>query len=191
MPYTTTNLPPAITDGGVSLTYAWAAAQTYYGYTNIATVQYEFPKAGNLINLTHSAIGQEITNAALEMHGQIGRMYSMPYLGNDAAVLQMLGDINCKLAVANLIDRSFNQNQPNEESVQSAEWRSWGELMLDDIKTGAILWGVTGLPGADVVRLPEAPIYPLSAAAAVYPDWASTAPIFTILDQRYPRRMLT
>ena len=171
-------LPPTITDPTVTLT--WAAAGQYYGYCTIADVEYEFANIEAFTTLTASVIAQEISNAAQEMQDLLDHVYQMPYIGTSANILLTLRDVNAKLATANLIDRYFQGSVPNNSSA-AAERRSWAELILHDVLTGAIHWED---PFGDAVARGQLAVYQTSTGATITPnpsmnDLAAT-PIFRI-----------
>ena len=171
-------LPPTITDPTVTLT--WGAAGQYYGYCTIADVQYEFANIEAFTTLTASVIAQEISNAAQEMQDLLDHVYQMPYIGTSANILLTLRDVNAKLATANLIDRYFQGSVPNNSSA-AAERRSWAELILHDVLTGAIHWED---PFGDAVARGQLAVYQTSTGATITPNPSmndlAAKPIFRI-----------
>ena len=171
-------LPPTITDPTVTLT--WGAAGQYYGYCTIADVQYEFANIEAFTTLTASVIAQEISNAAQEMQDLLDHVYQMPYTGTSANILLTLRDVNAKLATANLIDRYFQGSVPNNSSA-AAERRSWAELILHDVLTGAIHWED---PFGDAVARGQLAVYQTSTGATITPNPSmndlAAKPIFRI-----------
>ena len=171
-------LPPTITDATVTLT--WGAAGQYYGYCTVADVEYEFANIEAFTTLTASVVGQEISNAAQEMQELLDHAYQMPYVGTDTGILLTLRDVNAKLATANIIDRYFQGSVPNN-STAAAERRSWAELILHDLITGAIHWEY---PFGDAIPRGQLPLYQTSSGATITPNPSasdfSATPIFRI-----------
>ena len=157
-------LPPTITDPTVTLT--WAAPGQYYGYCTIADVEYEFANTEAYTTLDASTRGQEITYAAQEMQDLLDHVYEMPYTGTSANILLTLRDVNAKLAAANIIDRYFKASVPNSSSA-AAEMRSWAELIIHDVLTGAIHWEY---PFGDATPRGQLPVYQTSSGATVTPN---------------------
>lgn len=168
-------LPPAITLNGVTLTYSWAAANTYYGYCTVADVRFEFTNQTQYTTLTDSVIAQEITIAADELQKMLDTVYQMPYTGSDNGIKLTLGEINAKLAAANIMERYFQGAAPNASSW-AAERRSYAELRILSVLKGEEQWAA---PFGDAVPRSDKAIYPKSAVIVGYPDNA-TSPIFTL-----------
>lgn len=178
-----TALAPTITDASVTLT--WGTAGQYYGYCAIADVTYEFPNNANYVTLTNSAIAQEITNASQQMHELLGHVYQMPYAGSDAGILLTLRDINAKLATALLIERYYQNAEPNL-SPAGAERRTAAMLRISDVTMGITRWDA---PFGDAVVLAQTPIYNQAAGATITPNAGaldgSGTPIFSMGRTRF------
>lgn len=179
-------LPPTILDATVTLT--WGAAGQYYGYCTIADVEYEFANPEAFTTLTASVIGQEISNAAQEMQDLLDHVYEMPYAGTSPNILLTLRDVNAKLATANIIDRYFQGSVPNNSSA-AAERRSWAELILHDVLSGAIHWEY---PFGDATPRGQMAVYQTSTGATVTPNPSmnnfGAKPIFRIGGRDHYRR---
>lgn len=187
-------MPPTITETGVTLTWNPAnptsgtpAANTYYGYCNVAQVKYLFTPnlTAMATNLTDSVIAESITEAAIELQKQLEHFYVMPYAGSDSVILSTLMELNRKLAFANIYQRYFFSSAPDESPAAEAA-RQWYDLKITDIVNGAEQW-VT--PFGDAVAQAMAPVYDLSRGASVIPNPAldplSATPIFSIGQMRY------
>ena len=181
-------LPPIIPDASVTLT--WGAAGQYYGYCTLLDVEYEFANSEAFTTLTASVVGQEISYAAQEMQDLLDHVYEMPYAGTNDGILLTLRDVNAKLAAANIIDRYFQGSVPNSSSA-AAERRSWAELILHDLLSGAIHWEY---PFGDAVARGQLPVYQTSSGASVTPSPdsgdESATPVFSMGRSRYRRDMM-
>lgn len=168
------NLPPKIVDANVQISYAPDNVTTtgaYWGYCTVADVKYEFPQQASMVNLTATPpavhpIGQEITQAAFELHKLLEHYYVMPYAGNDAGIYATLRNLNAKLAVAWLIQRLFQGSEPNL-SEEATLRQAWVAGKIGDIVNGREHWEV---PFGDATKQAMAPVYDLSQGATVYPN---------------------
>lgn len=180
-------LPPTITDGTVTLT--WGTAGQYYGYCTVADVNFEFANTEAYTTKSNSVVGQEITNAAMELQDILDYVYQMPYAGTNGGILLTLRNINAQLAAANIIDRYFSASLPTA-SADAAAKRSQAELILHDLVNGAIHWEP---PFGDAVAQGQLPIYQQSALAVISPAPGSSdtaAPVFVMGRSRYRRDVL-
>lgn len=171
-------LPPAIADNSVVLTWR-SPATGYYGYCTLADVEFEFVDIDSYTSLTASAVGQEITNAAVEIQELLEHLYVMPYTGTDGGILATLRDINAKLAAANLIDRYFAGSLPNDSSA-GVGLRRFAEAIIVDIRTTNIRWDAQ--VGGDAQPQVTMPVYDKARLAQIYPppDSQSNTPRFLI-----------
>ncbi len=168
-------LPPQIVDGAVTLT--WGTSGRYYGYCTIADVDFEFADSDAFTTLTASVVGQEITNAAVELQAMLEHVYVMPYAGTDGGILATLRDINAKLATSNLMDRYFQGSVPNESSA-AAERRHFAESILVDVLDGHIHWNA---PFGDAIPNAQMPVYRVADLAQLSPTPSpDTAPVFVM-----------
>ena len=181
-------LPPLVTDASVTLSYSFTwgvttyATGAYYGYCTIADVKFEDPNIGNRPTWTNSVIAQEIAYAAVELDELIHYAYVMPYGGTDHRILQRLRELNAKLALANLYDRSLIGNEPDSSPV-AARLRTFVHQIVADLLSGAIRWdGAFG----DATPQSMVPVYDPSTVASITPDPSaddsSSEPIFSITE---------
>lgn len=181
-------LPPLITDGSVTLSYSFTygvttyATGAYYGYCAIADVKFEDPNIGNRATWTNSVIAQEIAYASVELDELIHYAYVMPYGGSDHRILQRLREMNAKLALANLYDRSLVSNEPDTSPV-AARLRTFVHQIVADILSGAIRWDT---PFGDATPQSMVPVYDPSVVASITPSPyagdSSSEPIFSVTD---------
>lgn len=182
-------LPPVVIDNTVTLT--WGAAHQYYGYCTLLDVNFEFANSEAYTTLTPNVVGQEITNAAMELQELLDYVYVMPYSGSNGGILLTLRNINAQLATANIIDRYFQGSVPNS-SVHAGLIRSQAELILHSILTGEIHWDP---PFGDAVAQGQLPIYQQSALAVISPgpnssSDGSTDPVFVMGRSAYRRDVM-
>lgn len=179
-------LPPLITDGTVTLSFSFTYGSTlyatgaYYGYCTIADVKYEDPNIGNRPTWTNSVIGQAIAYGAVELDELIHYAYVMPYGGSDHRILERLRELNAKLALANLYDRSLVGSEP-ESSPVAARLRTFVHQIVADLLSGAIRWDA---PFGDATPQARVPVYDPSTVSSItpdpYADDSSADPIFSI-----------
>jgi hypothetical protein len=188
-------MPPTITEVGVTLTFNPAnptagtpAANTYYGYCNVAQVKYLFTTnlTAMASGLTDSIIAEAITEAAIELQKQLEHFFLMPYAGSDPVILSTLMELNRKLAFANIYSRYFAGSAPDESPAAEAA-RQWYDLKITDIVNGAEQWLT---PFGDATAQAMAPMYDLAAGASIMPnpqlaDRNAATPIFSIGQTRY------
>jgi len=172
------NLPPAINDASVTLTFG--APHVYYGYCTVADVTFEFANASAYSKLDSSTVAQEITYAAQELQEVLATTYQMPYAGSDAGILLTLRNVNAKLAAANIAERYFQATVPNA-SAMAVELRDWAETMVASIQSGLAQWTP---PYGDAIPAGEHPTTPRSALTLGSPNAGQqdrgAAPIFRI-----------
>lgn len=201
-----TALPPTITDATVTLSYAGVQSGVvsgqYFGYCTLAEVKFELRDFDNLPSLLatngtpplnmngNSLMAMEITYAALELQNMLDHHYQMPYTGTNGPILTTLREMNAKLAAARIIDRGFVGGQDTTVSPTAAELRSWVELIVVDIKNGAIRWDA---PFGDATPRGMLPVYQLSAGATVQPspydlNPLNANPVFTMGAARFRGR---
>lgn len=160
-----TAAPPTIADAAVTLTFG--APNIYYGYCARADVEFEFVNKANLTTLTPSAVAQEITYAAIELHQLLDPYYVMPYAGADFSVLHTLRELNAKLAAIRLMNRYFLAL--DGVSAAAAGYETYVQGRLRDLTQGHERWDP---PFGDAVPQPNLPIYARSAQVAGQPSAA-------------------
>lgn len=200
---TTTALPPTITDATVTLREAGfitgISAGQYFGYCNIAGVQYEIANIAEMpqlvtspTDLGRSRIAQEIFGAAVELQVELDHFYVMPYTGTDNNVLSQLYDLNAKLATARILKRLY-AGAETTASAAAAELESWVAEVYAAIKAGKIRWDQ---PFGDAQPRAMNAVYDLSTAITNAPSaqdaGLSAVPMFRIsTSTRYsPERVM-
>lgn len=181
-------LAPLITDGTVTLSYSFTFGNTtyatgaYYGYCTIADTKFEDPNISQRTTWTNSVIAQEIAYASVELDELVHYAYVMPYGGSDHRILQRLREMNAKLALANLYDRSLVSNEPDTSPV-AARLRTFVHQIVADILSGAIRWDT---PFGDATPQSMVPVYDPSVVTTVTPSPyagdSSADPIFSVTD---------
>lgn len=201
-----TTLPPTITDATVTLSFAGVQSGVvtgqYFGYCTIADLKYQLPNIASYGTLTaanapstgvpmngNSLLAMEITYAALELQNMLDHHYQMPYAGSNGPILTTLREMNAKLAAARVIDRYFLGGEANA-SPSAAELRSWVELIVVDLKNGAIRWDA---PFGDATPRGMLPVYQTSVGATISPspydaDPLTANPVFSMGLSRYRGR---
>lgn len=201
-----TGLPPTITDATVTLAFAGVQAGVvagqYFGYCTLADLKAILPNLnswGELVSTTatqpsnmngNSLLAMEITYAALELQNLLDHHYQMPYTGTNGPILTTLREVNANLAAARVVDRYFLGGSSDTVSPTASELRSFAELIIVDVKNGAIRWDP---PFGDATPRGMLPVYQLSQGASIQPspydlDPLTANPVFTMGGSRFRGR---